>query len=128
MTVQLYTIWKRNFRGASTNEKLSGISILNAKGTVLKGINDSLSVHFCQNKYNSSHHTLEMLVLFIHWFALLLDYWFEMVAFVVLYWWWVEIAEASIYYNRKSHWEERKKKQSITMKGEAEKRKKMIDR
>ena len=38
--VQLHTIFiqyqKRNFRGTLTNRKLVGISVLNAKGTVLK--------------------------------------------------------------------------------------------
>ena len=60
----LYKVWiqlKHNFtpyqkcifRGASTNGKLSGIRVLNAKkGTILKKINVSFIVHFWFGKYS----------------------------------------------------------------------------
>ena len=43
-----------SFRGASTNGKLTGISVLNAKLTVLKKINVLFTIHFCLSKSNYS--------------------------------------------------------------------------
>ena len=43
---------KRNFRGASTNEKHAGISVLIAKETILRKINGSFCVHFFHGKYS----------------------------------------------------------------------------
>ena len=46
-------------RGASTNRKLSGISVLNAKETILKKMNVSIIVYFCLD-------TASVLILFKH--------------------------------------------------------------
>ena len=47
----------RNFRGAFTNEKLTGINVLNAKGTILNTINVSFIDHFCFGKYSFNLNT-----------------------------------------------------------------------
>ena len=44
----------RSFRGASINRKLTGISVLKVKGSILKKINVSFIVHFCLGQYRSS--------------------------------------------------------------------------
>ena len=43
--------YQKSFRGASINRKLSGISVLNPKVTILKKINVSFMVDFCFCKY-----------------------------------------------------------------------------
>ena len=43
---------KRCFRGALSNKKLAGISLLNAKETILKKKNVSLTIHSCLGKYS----------------------------------------------------------------------------
>ena len=48
---------KRNFIGASTNRRFIGISMLNAKVTILKKINISFKVHFSLSKYSFSLNT-----------------------------------------------------------------------
>ena len=46
-----------SFSGAFTNRKLNGISVLNAKGSILKKINISFIIHFCLDKYSFSQDT-----------------------------------------------------------------------
>ena len=41
---------KNSFKGASTNDKLGGISMLNSKETIMKKINVSFIVHIIVNK------------------------------------------------------------------------------
>ena len=53
-TIQFHTISIKNFRGASTNKKLTKISALNIKRIMLKKINVSFIVHFCFGQYNPS--------------------------------------------------------------------------
>ena len=48
---------KKKFQ--KTNGKLTGISILNAKGTILKKINVSFIVHFCIDKYSFNLYKFE---------------------------------------------------------------------
>ena len=45
---------RRRFRGALTYRKLSGISVMNAMGTILKKVNVSFIVNFCLGKYVSN--------------------------------------------------------------------------
>ena len=44
-------------------QKFAGINVLNAKGTILKKINVSFSVHFCYGKYSSTLDTFLTLFL-----------------------------------------------------------------
>ena len=57
MMVKLYTIWNISFRCATTKVKLTGITVLDVKGTALKKIDVSFIVHFCLGKYSLSHDT-----------------------------------------------------------------------
>ena len=52
MITQFHYISKEKFRGALTNENLTGISVLNTKETILKKINISFIVHFCLGKHD----------------------------------------------------------------------------
>ena len=49
---------KMSLRGTSTNGKLTGIIVLNAKWNILKRINISFIVYFCLSKYSLSTNTL----------------------------------------------------------------------
>ena len=40
------------YNNALTGGKLNGISMLNAKGTIFKKINNAFIVHFCLGKYS----------------------------------------------------------------------------
>ena len=51
MMTQLQIILKRTFRGTLSKDKLTGISVLNAKETILKKINISSMVNFYFGKY-----------------------------------------------------------------------------
>ena len=43
---------KRNFKGALTNEKFTGISVWIAQKVILKKINISLTLYICLGKYS----------------------------------------------------------------------------
>ena len=49
--------YKRSFSGDSTNGKVAGISVMNAKCTILKKMNVSFILHFCPGKYSLSLNT-----------------------------------------------------------------------
>ena len=52
MTVKLHALLKEEFQECFNQRKLTRISILNANGIILKKINASFVVHFCEGKYS----------------------------------------------------------------------------